>query len=304
MSQTIKMTLLVGLTAAGIYACQPSSFNSGSTPRGGVTAADRSTIGRGSGNDPKVELNPSDKNRDTCVDKIPAVHVVIAVDKSGSMSSELKGVREGLHYFTQKLRTKELQGFGKPIIDLKFSLIGYEDEINNSGGPWNADDPNLQKTLDSWFAKVNSLGSDAPEGGIMAVREALKKISAQSVGSVNVVVLITDAFSHDGGGRSGHRLGGFSSLDSYFMRSDIRPLMIFSSTSGSRNGSGNFDDDTDKNFKSGKEQIEGLRQHYRAVANIPAAFVGQEFIDVRSFSNNTLGDLVADMVGKNITKCP
>ena len=241
----------------------------------------------------------------TCVPNLPPVHIVIAVDKSGSMSNELRGVREGLSYFTQQLQSKIVPGFGRPITSLNYFIIGYEDVINNSGGPWASNNPALQQTVNSWFAKVNSGGSDTPEGGIMAVREAFRILATQPQPFIPIVVLITDSLSHDGSGRQDHRSGSFASLDPYLRMAPFKKLLFFSAPAKDRNGAGDFDDDTDRRFRSGWDQMEGLRAHIRTVAGLPGnAYVGENFVEVRNFRSQTLGDIVASRIAANIVRCP
>jgi hypothetical protein len=221
------------------------------------------------------------------------------------MSNELRGVREGLSYFTQQLQSKIVPGFGRPITSLNYFIIGYEDVINNSGGPWASNNPALQQTVNSWFAKVNSGGSDTPEGGIMAVREAFRILATQPQPYIPIVVLITDSLSHDGSGRQDHRSGSFASLDPYLRMAPFKKLLFFSAPAKDRNGAGDFDDDTDRRFRSGWDQMEGLRAHIRTVAGLPGnAYVGENFVEVRNFRSQTLGDIVASRIAANIVRCP
>ena len=238
-----------------------------------------------------------------CVPNLPPVHVVIVIDKSGSMSNELKGVREGLGYFTTQLQNKIVPGFGKPIPDLRYSLVGYEDVINVMGGPWAANNPIVQQNLNSWFAKVNSGASDTPEGGIMAIREAFKLLSTQPQPFVPVVVLITDSLSHDGSGKQDQRYGSFDSLNPYLQTGPFKKLMLFSAPNKGSNGSGDFSDQTDRTYRSGWAQMDGLRNHIRAVSGA-TGYVGENFIEVRNFKSSTLGDVVAARIAENLVRCP
>lgn len=254
---------------------------------------------------PQPTVAPPVPTPRACVPSLPPVNIVIAVDKSSSMSNELRGVREGLSYFTSQLQTKIVPGFGRPITTLRYFLIGYEDVINNLGGPWAANNPAVQTTVNSWFARVNSGGSDTPEGGIMAIREAFKILAAQPQPYVPVVVLITDALSHDGGGRQDHRTGRFDSLDPYLRLAPFKSVMLFSAPAKDRNGSGDFDDNTDRRYRSGWDQMDGLRAHIRAVAGLPGnAYVGENFVEVRNFRSQTLGDIVASRIASNLVRCP
>lgn len=255
---------------------------------------------------PVVSVTPTPApTPNNCTPSLPPVNIVIAVDKSGSMSNELRGVREGLGYFTSQLQSKVVPGFGRPITSLKYFLIGYEDVINNSGGPWAGNDPAVQATVNQWFARVNSGGTDTPEGGIMAVREAFRLLAAQPQPYIPVVVLITDALSHDGGGRNDHRTGRFDSLNPYLQLAPFKQVMFFSAPAKTRNGSGDFDDDTDRRFRTGWDQMDGLRAHIRAAAGIPGnVYVGENFVEVRDFKSQTLGDIVAARIAANIVRCP
>ena len=238
-----------------------------------------------------------------CVPSLPPVHVVMVIDKSGSMSNELKGVREGLAHFTSQLQNKIVTGYGKPITDLRYSLIGYEDVINNIGGPWAANNPVVQQNLNAWFARVNSGGTDTPEGGIMAIREAFKLLATQAQPFVPVIIFITDALSHDGGGKQDRRFGSFDSLNPYLQSAPFKKLLLFSAPSKGSNGSGDFSDNTDKTYRSGWAQMDGLRAHIRAVGGV-SGYVGENFVEVRNFKSSTLGDIVATRIADNLVRCP
>ena len=251
-------------------------------------------------------------NGEVCVNDIPTVDIALVVDRSGTMSGQIRAVRDGLANFTSAIQRTNLPGFNKPISKLRFTLIAYEDVTYDNvtwfnGGPWAAGDPQIQTALETQFSKVNSRATDMPEGGIMAVREALQIFNAQQEESVKVVVLVTDAYMHDGTGSQDQRYGGFSTLDSVFASPKMKPFMLFSSSSNSNDGGGDFVDGTEKTYENighGTAQIQAMRQHYKKIANVPDAYVGEEFVPVNNFNSDSLSGLVAGKIAAGIKKCP
>ena len=271
--------------------------------------------GGGSGVTSGTDLNRNASVIDgqVCVNEIPAVDIALVIDRSSTMSNNVRAVRDGISAFSSAMQSKILPGFNKPISKLRFTLIAYEDEKDRNGcpwfvgGPWAAGDPQLSSALRSEFDNANSGGSDIPEGGIMAVREAMQIFEAQPEESVKVIVLVTDTYMHDGTGSQDRRNGGFSTLDSYFASPKMKPFMLFSSSSTSNNGGGDFVDGTEDTYRNrgkGTAQIQAMRNYYKQIANVPNAYVGEEFVSVDRFKSDSLSNLVAEKIAAGIKKCP
>lgn len=326
-ARAANMILAIAMISAiptFVGSCSNSSFSGTSKLRrpiltnggdGTVSTAGGSTgggsVGATSGTD--LNRNTSVINGQVCVQQIPAVDIALVIDRSGSMGGQVRAIRDGVSAFSSAMQSKILPGFNQPISKLRFTLIAYEDEKDRSGcpwfvgGPWAAGDGQLSSALGSEFNNANSGGSDIPEGGIMAVREAMQIFEAQPEDSVKVVVLVTDTYMHDGTGSQDHRNGGFSTLDSYFASPKMKPFMLFSSSSTSNNGGGDFVDGTESTYGNrgkGTAQIQAMREHYKQIANVPAAYVGEEFVSVNNFNSSSLSDLVAAKIAAGIKKCP
>lgn len=275
----------------------------------------RGSTGGGSGgvtSGTDLNRNASVIDGQVCVNEIPAVDIALVIDRSSTMSNNVRAVRDGISAFSSAMQSKILPGFNKPISKLRFTLIAYEDEKDRSdcpwfvGGPWAAGDGQLSSALAREFNNANSGGSDIPEGGIMAVREAMQIFEAQPEDSVKVVVLVTDTYMHDGTGSQDNRNGGFSTLDSMFASPKMKPFMLFSSSSTSNNGGGDFVDGTENTYRKGKgtAQIQAMRDYYKQIANVPNAYVGEEFVSVNNFRKDSLSGLVAQKIADGIKKCP
>jgi hypothetical protein len=280
----------------------------GTVSTGGGSTAGGSGSGVTSGTD--TNRNTSVINGAVCVNEIPAVDIAMVIDRSSTMGGKVRAVRDGLSAFSSAMQSKILPGFNKPISKLRFTLIAFEDEKDHPGcpwfvgGPWAAGDGQLSSALRSEFNNANSGGSDMPEGGIMAVREAMQIFEAQPEDSVKVVVLVTDNYMHDGTGSQDERNGGFSTLDSLFASPKMKPFMLFSSSSTSHNDGGDFEDGTENRYGNGTAQIQAMRDYYKQIANVPNAYVGQEFVSVNNFSKDSLSGLVAQKIADGIKKCP
>ena len=81
--------------------------------------------------------------------------------------------------------------------------------------------------------------------------------------------------------------------------------MLFSSSSTSNNGGGDFVDETERTYGNrgkGTAQIQAMRDYYKQVAGLPNAYVGEEFTSVYNFNAGSLTGL-ADKISENI-RCP
>jgi hypothetical protein len=328
----ILVIAMISVIPTLMGSCSNSSFSGTSKVRrpiltnggnGTYSTGGGSTAGGSGGVTSGTDLNRNASviNGAVCVNEIPAVDIAMVIDRSSTMKDEVQAVHDGISAFSIAMQSKILPGFNKPISKLRFTLIAYEDEKDRRGcpwfvgGPWAAGDPQLRIAIDREFARENSGGSDIPEGGIMAVREAMQIFEAQPEDSVKVIVLVTDTYMHDGTGSQDSRYGGFSTLDSLFASPKMKPFMLFSSSSTSNNGGGDFVKDRQNpptgpettyggNKGKGTAQIQALRDYYKAKANVPNAYVGEEFVSVNNFSKDSLSDLVAQKIADGIKKCP
>ena len=82
----------------------------------------------------------------------------------------------------------------------------------------------------------------------------------------------------------------------------MKPFMLFSSSSTSNNGGGDFVDGTENRYGTGTAQIQSMREYYKQVAGLPSAYVGEEFTSVYDFNAGSLTGL-ADKISQNI-RCP
>ena len=323
-SNLILVIAMISAIPTILGSCSNSNFSGTSKLRRpnppdlfrGEDPGTRGSTGGGSGgvtSGTDLNRNASVIDGQVCVNEIPAVDIALVIDRSSTMSNNVRAVRDGISAFSSAMQSKILPGFNKPISKLRFTLIAYEDEKDRNGcpwfvgGPWAAGDPQLSSALRSEFDNANSGGSDIPEGGIMAVREAMQIFEAQPEESVKVIVLVTDTYMHDGTGSQDRRNGGFSTLDSYFASPKMKPFMLFSSSSTSNNGGGDFVDGTEDTYRNrgkGTAQIQAMRNYYKQIANVPNAYVGEEFVSVDRFKSDSLSNLVAEKIAAGIKKCP
>ena len=324
----ILVIAMISVIPTLVGSCSNSSFSGTSKVRRpvltnggngiGSTAGGSTAGGSGGGSGgvtsgPDLNRNASVINGAVCVNEIPAVDIAMVIDRSSTMSNNVRAVRDGISAFSNAMQSKILPGFNKPISKLRFTLIAFEDEKDHPGcpwfvgGPWAAGDGQLSSALAREFARENSGGSDIPEGGIMAVREAMQIFEAQPEDSVKVIVLVTDTYMHDGTGSQDNRNGGFSTLDSLFASPKMKPFMLFSSSSTSNNGGDDFVDGTENTYRNrgkGTAQIQAMRDYYKSKANVPNAYVGQEFVSVDDFNKDSLSGLVVQKIADGIKKCP
>ena len=312
-------SVTIAIVCASAWSCSSSNFSGSSKIARPKPPQDQNFTGQttgGGGGDStgsSPERNTSVINGQACVNEIPTVDIAMVIDRSGSMGSQIRAVRDGLGSFVNTLRSQTLPGFNQPIKNLRFTLVAYEDEQSHPncpwfiGGPYAATDPTLASDLAREFNNANSGGSDIPEGGIAAVKEALERMVAQPEESVKVVILVTDTYMHDNTGSQDHRYGGFSILDGLLSQPKLKPFMLFSSSSTSNNGGGDFVDGTENtygNIGRGTAQIQALRDYYKQVAGVPNAYVGEEFTPVSRFNSSSLSSLVAAKIAAGIKKCP
>ena len=327
----ILVIAMISVIPTLVGSCSNSNFSGTSKLRRPVltngkngigSTAGGSTAGGSGGVTSGTDLNRNASviNGAVCVNEIPAVDIAMVIDRSSTMSNNVRAVRDGISAFSSAMQSKILPGFNKPISKLRFTLIAYEDEKDRSGcpwfvgGPWAAGDGQLSSALGREFNNANSGGSDIPEGGIMAVREAMQIFEAQPEDSVKVIVLVTDTYMHDGTGSQDSRYGEFDTLDSLFASPKMKPFMLFSSSSTSEGGGGDFVEDREHpphgpettygNRGKGTAQIQAMRDYYKQIANVPNAYVGEEFVSVNNFRKDSLSDLVAQKIADGIKKCP
>lgn len=311
-------SLAVSTISIATWSCSGSNFSGSSKlarpQRPQTENFTGETPGGGGGTSgPAPERNTSIINGQACVNEIPTVDVAMVIDRSSSMGGQIRAVRDGLSSFATTLRAQNLPGFNRPISNLRFTLVAYEDEQDRNrcpwfiGGPYPAGDPSLASALASEFNRANPGGSDIPEGGIMAIRETLQRLEAQPEDSVKIIVLVTDTYMHDGTGSQDSRYGGFATLDGLFASARMKNFMLFSSSSTSGDGGGDFEDGTEDTYGNsgrGTAQIAALRNHYKQVAGLPNAYVGEEFTPVDRFNSSSLSNLVAAKIAANIKRCP
>lgn len=140
-----------------------------------------------------------------CLDKIAPLHIMIALDVTGSMDSNIDAVRSNILSFAQTVRTIVPEGGKTAIPEVKIGAILYEDDVGDQQMIALTDPASFASELGSVSARGGI--HDHCEGGISAVQNALVALSQAggSTGAVPMLLVISDNYSHDSMNPSGSR---------------------------------------------------------------------------------------------------
>lgn len=117
----------------------------------------------------------------------PLLDVTLVLDITSSMGVQLEAARKGFRKFQDSVKA---EGF-----DARYSLLTFEDLASSATS---FTDVNSFQTR---LAKVDlGDGDDIAEGSLLALQNALKEGATKSMEAVPVILLVTDAVGHNGGG--------------------------------------------------------------------------------------------------------
>lgn len=211
-------TFLVSVMALG---CNDSNFASGNKnndAKKGLPATGKSNESSApsnpndsdaAGKDPNNLENPDSstvapgdieiKNGEICYKKTPPVNIGIALDTTGSMQAQIDSIKNNLKSFVGKVKSISLPG-GRKLESVKVGLVTFKDNVDQTFA--------LTADMDSLANRIGSIvaggGGDLPEAGYRGVYNSLNMLYSETKGlpnktAVNVVLVISDTFAHDGG---------------------------------------------------------------------------------------------------------
>lgn len=167
-----------------------------------------------------------------CLKRPPIIDFVFAMDVSGSMQDESDRVKQTFTSLANNLANISIPGLGK-VPKVRFGLVTFEDSILFSS-PLNDDRVAVQTAINAHF-KAEERNTDVTEGGFLGAASALELAKAGGE-SVKVLLIVTDAYSHDGTGNNGNRNYNSAIVDQ-ILRDPIMKLSFVYSASDFSGGS-------------------------------------------------------------------
>ena len=239
------------------------------------------------------------KDGQICYKKIPQVNIGIALDTTASMDAQINSVKINLNSFFSRVKSIKLTG-GRRLESVKVGLVTFKDSVEQKFA--------LTADMDLLALQIASIraggGADLPEAGYRGAYSALHMLynetkSLSNKTAVNVVLIISDTFSHDGG----PAVAGFGlpvrhfespSLKKAIASKLFKNILIYSAVPNS----GGL---TNVPFASPEAQWAALRSYWKGknpdVTEDPGEFLGYPF------RGETLLTALPDALRKRIKLC-
>ncbi len=164
-----------------------------------------------------------------CLDKLMPLHIMIALDVTGSMDDNIDAVRTNILAFAQTVKTIVPEGAKGPIPDVKIGAITYVDDAG--------DQQQIALTDPASFAsQMSGVGTrgfihDHCEGGINAARRAMEVLAAAQAaepgGAIPMILVISDNYSHDSMNGEGSRTFDMSSVMAAAQAPQFKNMLFF-----------------------------------------------------------------------------
>lgn len=210
------MRLFFLATMVIVTSCKQASFSSGTT---------NTSPGKMSGSDQA----PPPADDPACMERILPVRVVFALDVTTSMVSDLDTVVQNVAGFARRMEDLKFRGAtGK--VPVQIGLIEFTDRLFRQ-----VDLSDAQ----SFVSKISGLevqddgNQDNPEAGLLAVEAAAKMLEqahSNEGEGLPIIVVVTDALAHDGGGGSHTRNCDITTLEPIAVRKTLKRLAVYDSS--------------------------------------------------------------------------
>jgi hypothetical protein len=242
------------------------------------------------------------ENSQTCIKRPVPLNVMLVMDVSGSMDDASDTTREAFATMSQALQSISLPSLPRAIKEVRFGLVTFEDTIIFQA-PAMTDQAQIQANIAQNFKAVER-GTDGTEGALLALDTALQlaKSATPASGAVNAVVLVTDAYGHDGSGGDHHRSGSTAAIDALLADKAFSSFLLFTAVpSHGGNGRGDFDDATG-DLPSAEAQYVAIRQHWQQAHAAAMQPVGAHLADELK-DGNVLSSLLPQMLASMLKPC-
>ncbi len=228
-----------------------------------------------------------------CLKRAPIVDFVFAMDVSGSMQSQSDRVNRAFAGLVSNLSNITIPGLGK-VPKVRFGLVTFEDSIIFQA-PLDENSNNVAAAINAHFRAVER-GSDGTEAGLLGASTALS-IAKAGGESVKVLLLVTDAYSHDGSGSDGRRNYSSATVDQLLRDPNMKLSFIYAASDFS---GGNNCLLCPNPTNNAIDQWTNIRISAAAASGRPP--LGRNY-DVYNFSENDVSQAIPNDVSAQLRKC-
>lgn len=270
---------------------------SGSATQGGT-----GSTGSGTPTEPSIAIDDGK----LCIRGPVDLNVMMLMDTTGSMGNQDEQLAKKIPSLLQSIQTVQTQLAGK-VKAFRLGYVGYIDQARNQLAP--TTDIASAASFITQNAHSGSDDSDGAEGGIWAFTTALQMMKQASTTptAINVVFLVTDAWSHDGGpcgpdcDADGNRTTNLTATASLLADPFFAGLFLYdwSPKRKGANGSGDFSDGTTGRFGSPSGQWAALRQTWQqkhgTVSITPGQHMGERISDAGTQYAQAINAMLAQL---------
>ncbi len=161
-----------------------------------------------------------------CLKRAPIVDFVFAMDVSGSMQSQSDRVNRAFAGLVNNLSNITIPGLGK-VPKVRFGLVTFEDSIIFQA-PLDENTNNIAAAINTHF-RAEERVTDGSEAGILGASTALS-IAKAGGESVKVLLIVTDAYSHDGSGWDHNRSYNSATVDQLLREPSMKLTFVYAAS--------------------------------------------------------------------------
>lgn len=302
--------------------------STGTTGNGGTGTVDSGLGTTVPGDSTRPGGNLGETGGHLCVKGTVDLNVMFLLDSTGSMGRQNAKLASGLPSMVNQVTAFRAQ-LGNRVQNFRMGFISYIDQERRgddgrSGSPLVLN-PTTDIAMASSFISANAQSandhSDTAEGGLWALNaglQAMKSAASPRSSAINVAIIVTDAWSHDGTPHSSDCQGSpndchdngqrtFNSAATEALLADpyFNGFFLFdwSKTSRGVDGQGDFGDGTVGRFNAPQDQWAYMRQRWQQLHNVPRAQGGAHLGDEISNGTSEMTQMI-NVLASQVSLCP